>query len=52
MATTERRDDNCDLGTLFAHEAHSLQPSMANGHEMGGTILSKTWKEKEGTIGG
>ena len=34
IATTERRGDNCDLDTFFAHEAHSLPPSLANGNEM------------------
>ena len=33
IATTERRGDNCDLDTFFAHEAHSFPPSLANGNE-------------------
>ena len=33
IATTERRCDNCDLDTFFAHEAHSFPTSLANGNE-------------------
>ena len=33
IATSERRGDNCDLDTFFAHEAHSFPPSLANGNE-------------------
>ena len=33
IANTERRGDNCDLDTLFAHEAHSFPPSLVNGNE-------------------
>ena len=33
IATSERRGDNCDLDTFFAHESHSFPPSLANGNE-------------------
>ena len=33
IATSERRGDNCDLDTFFAHEAHSFPPSLANVNE-------------------
>ena len=33
IATIERRGDNCDLDTFFAHEAHSFSPLLANENE-------------------